>query len=122
MIAPALTVPERCTLRHMLGINDPRIGNPKPYRDCAAAAHDDPHYLALEAAGMVRRYRRCAQYDWWTTTEAGKAAAFASHRQFRWPKKKRVYSRYLSVRDCMPDLTFREFLINPDYASIRAEA
>jgi hypothetical protein len=109
-------------LRHMLGINKPEVRSPTPYRDYYCANRGDPDLQALADLGAVRRYRQCDDYDWYTTTEAGRAAAIASHRRIRLPKRKRVYAVYLDIRDVRPDLSFREFLTSPDYASARSAA
>lgn len=113
------------TLRHMLGINDPSQRIPKPYRNGAAVVPGDPEFVELERLGAVERYRAAGgsfQYDYYSCTEAGKAAAMKSHRTIRYGRSKRVYLRFLSVRDCIPDLTFRQFLTDPEFRGIRAEA
>lgn len=114
-------------LRHMLGINTPTHRRPRPYRNHAAVIPGDPRFLALEAAGAVARCRRAGdapgfEYDYYACTPAGREAAMRSHRDIRFPKKKHTYARYLSLRDALPDLSFREFLVDPDYSDIRKEA
>ena len=101
-------------LRHMLGINTPEAAAPAPYRNYAAVNPGDREYIELERLGAVERYRAASpreSYDYYRCTPAGQAAALASHRRIRHPKGKRVYLRFLSVRDALPDLTFREFLM-----------
>lgn len=110
------------TLRHMLGMTDFSRREPSEYRDYYCANKGDEHLMTLEAEGLVRCYRRDDAYHWYTTTDAGKDAARASFRQLRYRKSRRVYLRYLSVNDAVPDLTFREFLTDPEFADIRRDA
>ena len=117
-----LTDEQLQTLRHMLGIDKPDERAPEPYRDYYCASRGDVYLAELARIGAVRLYRQCEHYDWYTTTDAGRAAAIASHRKIRLRKSARVYSRYLDIADVHADLTFREFLTSPDYASARAAA
>lgn len=117
-----LTDEQLQTLRHMLGIDKPDERAPTPYRDYYCASRGDDDMAELAHIGTVRLYRQCEHYDWYTTTEAGRAAAIASHRKIRLPKSKRIYSKYLDVADAHAGLTFREFLTAPVYAQVRAEA
>lgn len=109
-------------LRHMLGIDVVDRRAPKEYRNYYCATPGDPLLLELLDAGMVIMYRKCDQYEWFTATEAGKVAARASQQAQLKPKAARVYSRFLSVKECLPDMTFRDFLTNPDFADARREA
>ena len=109
-------------LRHMLGINKPNVRAPKPYRNYYCAGKGDEELAALERTGAVECYCRDEEYDWYRCTEAGKAAAIASHKDIRVPKKKRVYCRYLDTSEAIPGLTFKEFLTSDRFADIRAEA
>lgn len=113
-------------LRHMLGINDPSVGRPKPYRNYAAVTPGDPLFIELVALGAVERYRVAGQggsdYDFFCCTEAGKAAALASNRTRRWSKPRRRYDRFLDLRDVFPDMTFRDFLTAPEFAEARRTA
>lgn len=109
-------------LRHMLGINVSDRRNPPEYRDYACADPGDAIMHALHDAGLVRMYRFGNGYEWWTTTDAGKAAARASQRAMLKPKASRVYARFLDVRDVLPDLTFRQFLTSPEFAETRRAA
>lgn len=119
---PHLTDEHLRILRHMLGIDKPEERDPKPYRDYYCANKGNACLLQMERQGAVRLYRQCEDYDWYTTTEAGREAAIASHRKIRLPKSKRVYSKYLDIADVHEGLTFREFLTNPAYADARAAA
>lgn len=110
------------TLRHMLGIDKPDERNPEPCRDYFCASRGDKQLAELARLNAVRLYRQDEHYDWYTTTEFGRAAAIASHRSIRQPKRKRIYARYLSVSDAVPDLTFHEFLTSSEFAKIRASA
>lgn len=113
------------SLRHMLGINDPYLRVPKPYRNYAAVNPGDPHYVEMAELGLVECYRKAGgiyEYDFYSCTEAGIAAALKSHRTIRVSRSKRMYSRYLSVSDARADLTFKQFLTDPAFKEIRAGA
>ena len=117
-----LTTEQLQTLRHMLGIDKPDERAPDPYRDHYCASRGDADLAELARIGAVRLYGQCEHYDWYCTTEAGRAAAIASHRKIRLPKPKRIYSKYLDFADVHCGLTFREFLTSPDYADARSAA
>jgi len=110
------------TLRHMLGINAPYAKEPKPYRDYYAAPRGDTGLWLMANDGLVERYAVDRCYDWYRTTEAGRAAALASHKRIRASKGKRLYAKFLDVRDCWPDLTFRQFLTDPELRETRQGA
>lgn len=110
------------TLRHMLGINTPHDRQPKPYRDYYCANRDDPELHELARIGAVRLYSQHGNYDWYCTTDVGRAAAMRSHRTIRETKAGRVYSKFLDVSDCYPDLTFKQFITDPQFAKTRREA
>ena len=117
-----LTDDQLHTLRHMLGINTPYDREPKPYRNGAAVNPGDPEYLELARLGAVEKYRDPSpgfEYEYYRCTEAGKAAAIASHRTIRKSRSARVYACFLSMKDCDADLTFLEFLTDPYYADAR---
>jgi hypothetical protein len=110
------------TLRHILGINDPSKRVPKPYRNYAAVNPGDPEFVALEVAGLVERYRARgpgSEYDYFRCTEAGHLAAMRSFRTIRYSPAKRRYIAFLNVRDCFPDLTFKQFVTLPEFAEAR---
>lgn len=120
-----LTEHQLSVLRHMLGINDPYVGRPEPYRNYAAVNPVDPEFAELERIGAVRIYRRASagfEYDYYECTPAGRDAAIKSHKAIRMPKRKRIYSVFLDLRDCLPDLTFREFLTSPEFETVRRNA
>lgn len=122
-----LTEEQLHTLRHMLGINTPYDRVPRSYRNYAAASPGDEAYLALERLGAVERIPKpvpgwASDYEWFQCTEAGRAVAMASHKAIRKPKGKRVYSKYLDVSDCCPDLTFKEFLTSSEFKEARDNA
>jgi len=110
------------TLRHMLGIDDPHMRIPKPHRDYFCADPSDGKMLALVSAGAVEKYAEQGGYHWFQTTDAGREAAMKSHKSIRLPKSRRVYSKFLDIRDCFPDLTFQEFLTNPEFSETRRSA
>ena len=117
-----LTDEQLQTLRHMLGIDKPDERAPEPYRDYYCASRGDAELAEMARIGAVRLYRQCEHYDWYCTTDAGRAAAINSHRKIMLPKSKRIYSKYLDIADVHAGLTFREFLTSPDYAEARAAA
>lgn len=120
--APELTPDQLDTLRHMLGINTPYDKSPKPYRNYYCANPGNKELHGLSALGTVELYSTRDGYEWWQCTDAGKAAALASHKQIRHTKGSRVYSHFLDVKDCYPDLTFKEFLTDQQFAKTRREA
>jgi hypothetical protein len=109
-------------LRHMLGIDLPDVRAPRPYRDYYCANSGDERLQELALLGAVRLYRQRDGYDWYCCTDAGRAAAFESHKRIRLPKAKRIYRRFLNVRDACQDLTFRQFLTSPEFAQTRRDA
>lgn len=109
-------------LLHMLGITNPSVREPRPHRDYyCATAHDEP-LRELRRLGMVELYSERDGYRWYRTTTAGRDAALASFRAMRWPKRKRMYARFLDIRDALPDLTFREFITSAQFADTRRQA
>lgn len=109
-------------LRHMLGINEPYDRTPTPYRDYYCANPGDPELLELQRLDMVVLYDTRGNCEYFRCTDAGRAAAIESHRTIRAPKAARVYSRFLAIKDAYTDLTFHEFLTNPDFAETRRDA
>lgn len=103
------------TLRHMLGINTPDAERPKPYRNYYCANPGEKEMLELARLGAIELYDTRGSYEWWQCTDAGRTAAIASHKTIRYSPAKRRYIRFLDLRDCFPDLTFREFLTDPRY-------
>lgn len=117
-----LTDEQLRTLRHMLGIDQPYVRRPEPYRNYFCANRGDEELAELERLGAVERYAQHSGYDWYRCTPAGEALARSSHRVFRKPKAQRVYHQFLVYSDVCPDLTFREFLTSPKFARARREA
>ena len=114
-------------LRHMLGIND-RFWkrDPECYRDYAAVNPGDPLFVDLESLGAVHCYKRAepgrTKYDWFCCTPEGKEAALASFMKLRYRKSRRVYHRFLDLKDCWADLTFHQFLTDPQFTATRRKA
>lgn len=106
-------------LRHMLGIDTRDERNPQSYRDYYCAAKGDKQLKELAELGAVRLYRTDEHYEWYTTTEAGADAARASQRAMLHPRSKRMYSKFLDVRDCCEGLTFKEFLTGQQFKETR---
>lgn len=120
-----LTEKQLDTLRHMLGINDPCKPRPEPWRDYAAVNPGDLDFIQLARVGAVERYREAgagSSYDYYRCTAAGRAAACASFRSIRWSKSKRMYSKWLDVRDALGEVTFKDFLTDPAFAESRRSA
>lgn len=113
-----LNIEQLRVLRHMLGIDKPWEDNPKPYRDYYCANPGDPTMVKLVRVGAVRIYDTRGGYEWYTCTAEGRAAGIASFKTIQYSPSKRRYSRFLDLRECCPDLTFREFLKNPRYSSV----
>lgn len=118
----ALTFQQLNTLRHMLGINTPDDAQPKPYRNYYCANPGDPMLVELVRLGAAEIYSARDGYEWYRCTDAGRAAAMASHKTICRTKSQRVYSKFLDVRDALGDITFRDFLTNPQFAESRRQA
>lgn len=108
------------TLRHMLGIDNPRESKyPKPYRDYFCAEPNCKEMLELEKLGLVKHYKSDEYYRYYTTTKQGYYIAMTSYKPKT--KKKRIYLRYLSCKDTNNDLTFKEFLCSEEYREARKD-
>lgn len=112
-----LSVEQLRVLRHMLGIDRPDVTKPVPYRDYYCANPGDPDLAELARLGAVRLYDTRGGYEWYTCTDEGRAAAIASHKTIRYTPAKMRYGRYLDMKDCYPDLTFRRFLTDLRFRS-----
>ena len=119
-----LTEKQLSMLRHMLGINDPAVKEPKPYRNYAAVTPGDEMFVELERLGAVERAPSpsWSELETFICTEAGKLTAMRSHRTIRWSRSKRRYSAYLNITESFTDLTFKQFLTDPQFAEVRANA
>jgi hypothetical protein len=120
-----LTSDQLATLRHMLGIDTRREKDPDPYRNYAATNPGDSHYLELARLGMIKMHREHSEqndYDWYHVTSRGMVQAFKSFYARRYPKSKRKYHVFCSIRDSYPDLTFHDFLTLPEFADARKNA
>lgn len=118
----ALDAEQLRVLRHMLGIDDPYMPKPKPYRDYYCACPGDPKLHELARLGMVRLYSTHGSYEWFETTDAGREAGMASHKTIRKSKGKRLYAKWLDISDCFPDLKFKDFLTDDHFAETRRAA
>jgi len=108
-------------IHHALGLSDPYRTAP-PYRNhfVAGEGHSDNEGLArLVAAGlMTRRSHPLSGGDFlYTVTDKGINLGMKTRPAIS--SKKRRYRRFLSLLDCCPELTFREFLTSPEFASYR---
>lgn len=106
----------------MLGINDPYMAQPKPYRDYYCANPGDPALHDLQRLGAVELYSTHGNYEWFRCTVTGRAAAMASQRAIRKTKAQRIYAKYLDISDVFPDLTFGKFLTDPQFSDTRRAA
>lgn len=123
-MSASLTTEQVDILQHMLGLTDPASPNPNEYRDYYCASPGDPQLRELERLGMVRMYSDHGEYEWFTTTDAGKSVARARYMRDMQTKtkKQRVYLSWLRLSDVCPDLTFREFLTRPEFSERRRNA
>jgi hypothetical protein len=103
------------TLRHMLGINTHEAERPKPWRNYYCANPGEKEMVELARLGAIEIYDTRGGYEWWRCTDVGRATAIASHKTIRHSPAKRRYIRFLNLRECYPDLTFRQFLTDPQY-------
>jgi hypothetical protein len=99
----------------MLGIDKPKADKPEPYRNYYCANPGEREMLELARLGAVEQYAAQGGYEWFQCTEAGRTAAIASHRTIRYSAARRRYMRFLDVRECWPDLTFRQFITDPQF-------
>lgn len=109
-------------LRHMLGIDRPELDRPEPWRNYYCANPGESEMLELVRLGAIELYDTRGGYEWYRCTDAGRAAGIASHKTIRYSAAKRRYIRFLDVKDCMPDLTFREFLTNPRFKASEGQS
>lgn len=108
-------------LWHTLGVSAERQ---IPYRNHFMAGeghHDMPSLDRLCAAGFLRKtappnFTREGDMLFVATIE-GRNIAIATLPTIS--KGKRCYRAFRDLCDCIPDLTFREFLVNPEYAPYR---
>lgn len=116
-----LTKDQLHMLRHMLGINTPEDRTPRPYRNYAAVNPGDAFFLELEQIGAVEKCHGVplGQYECYRCTGKGRQAAMKSHKDIRLPRSKRRYKKFLSILDCVPDITFHDFLTDPEYKELR---
>jgi hypothetical protein len=109
-------------LRHMLGIDDPYMAKPTPYRNYYCANPGDAKMHELVRLGLVVLYSTHGSYEWFACTTAGRDAAVASQKAMRVSKSKRLYAKFLDISDCWPDLTFKRFLTDPQFHETRRAA
>lgn len=108
-------------LHHTLGISDPYRPERAPYRNhfVAGEGHADMDGLQrLVQAGLMSVSQRalCSQGQLvFAATEQGRELALSTRP--RASRSKLRYARFLEARDCCEDLTFREFLQDPQYAA-----
>lgn len=102
-------------LQHSLGVD--QFGRGNQYRNHFVTGEGSTdHPVCMEAVnrGLMTRHAGNAltgDMDLFYVTEAGKVyVAENSPKPDRKQKNRDRYSRYLSVSDCMPDLTFGDFL------------
>lgn len=113
------------TLRHMLGINTPNEPHPRPTRNYATVEKGSIEFATLSSMGLIEKMDRVMTefgYDYFQVTDQGRALAMESHKSIQKSKSARRYVKFLEVVDAVPDLSFREFLTDPQYERSRQEA
>jgi len=110
------------TMRHMLGIDDPWVREPYPFRDYYCANPGDEKLHTLAKLGGVELYETRGSYEWFRCTDDGRAAALRSHKTIRKSKGARVYSKFCDIRECYPGLTFKAFLTSTEFKDSRSRA
>ena len=103
-------------LRHSLGI---QWAHDKEYRDyyCACVGEDRLERMADKCLMKRGNFINGGRDRYYFVTELGRAVAREDI-----PRKTRSqlrYERFLSVCDCCPDLTFKEFITDPQYREVR---
>lgn len=98
-------------LQHSLGLDrDRRV----PWRNYYCDADGAPALEALVVLGLMKHGRTLNEGDrYYIVTDAGIAAALSTLPKPR-SRASRRFSRFLNLRDAIPDLTFREFLRMPE--------
>jgi hypothetical protein len=110
-------------LLHTLGLTDPYRAEPYRNHFVAGIGHDDlPHLDRLCDLGLMERRRGVGMRETdmlYVATEAGQQYAIEQHAKRKPSRAKRRYRAFLNLKDCCPDLGFREFLTNPQFAEYR---
>lgn len=103
------------TLQHSLGVD--RFGRGEQYRNHFVTGEGSvDHPICMEAVerGLMERWPGTVLTGddaLFTVTDAGKAwVAENSPKPDRKQRARDKYSRFLDISDCVPDLTFGEFL------------
>jgi hypothetical protein len=126
MIMTELTRQELHILRHSLGLDD--TGRGSQYRNSYVLGPDCPSFATLkylEARGLMTDHGPRAVFGGmhgFTVTPAGRAIAATPDRLPRKERGRRIYRFWLSISDCFPDSTFRDFLTEPEFAGARERA
>ena len=122
MNLPDITEQELKILQHTTGLTD--IYNDRSYRNhfVAGDGHDDmPTIMSLCKKGLMQESNRPAFLSsgdrCFSATFAGLSAAKSLRR--RPTRGQRRYHNWLEISDCCPDLTFGDFLRDPQFASAR---
>jgi hypothetical protein len=105
-------------LIHSLGLSEDTA---VPYRNYYCAAPEDRSLDPLVEAGLMVRGRSGEEWggQYYHVTEAGKAIA-QQHRPRRVEtRRQRTYRNYLMVKDAFQQLTFREFVMVPQWKEAR---
>lgn len=109
-------------LRHSLGLN--AKGHGKMYRNHYVAGpghHSYEHLLSLVKSGHLEKGDPCNFLpkgdEVFYVTDKGQAVAFVPEPPL--PPAKRRWKTYRELKEVMPDLPFRLFLTDPDFAQYR---
>ena len=120
-----LSASQERKLMHMLGLRPDK--RPTLYRNgYVTGAANDPDLTALVEMGLVIEHppfaQRMGASRRFSATQRGKAVALRVwHRKRLRPAQMR-YSMWLAIRELRPEVSFRDFLINAEWASARLEA
>lgn len=123
MNVPRVTDSEARLLHHTLGVSDAYNPERAPYRNHFVAGPGHPDLKDLEnlvAMGHMVCYKHPLTNGdelVFSATDTGKAVAIRTRP--RAPKNKLRYHRFLSLKDAIPDLTFKKFLTDPQFRRYR---
>lgn len=120
-----LTPSQEQRLLHMLGIRPDKW--PTLYRNgYSTGAADNPDLMALVEMGLVVEHQpfaeRLGASRRFSATQEGKAVAIRAWQRIRLSPAQMRYRIWLEIRDLSPEVSFRDFLTNAEWASARLEA
>lgn len=113
-------------LRHSLGLDD--TGRGKQYRNSYVLGPECPDFAKLkdlESRGLMSDLGPRSIFGGmhgFTVTPAGRAIAATPDPLPHKERGRRVYRYWLSISDCFPDSTFKDFLTRPEFVGSRQRA